>query len=88
MKPSDWQPLPNETTERWWERLRRQNEPKVTGVARPMFHPERLHRRKKPRLDVCWRCSSKRYKDQKIRKGATRRDCAKCGATWGFPKWS
>ena len=36
----------------------------------------------------CDRCSSPTFIDHSIHNGAsTRRDCAACGRTWGFPRW-
>lgn len=38
---------------------------------------------------TCDRCDGHRYLDNPIHGGrSTRRDCATCGRTWGFPVWN
>lgn len=50
----------------------------------PMTPPEA----RSPSLARCDRCGGESYRDVVIHDGASRRrDCGRCGRTWGFPVW-
>ena len=62
-------------------------DPNLRGLCQPPIHPRDPDRLKRV-LTVCDKCGSTEIVDVEIHGGqSTRRDCAKCRRTLGFPKW-